>query len=53
MIDRINFVDTTLRDGNQSLWGLKMTTAMAYDLLPAVNRAGFYVVDFSGPAHFV
>ena len=52
-MDKIDFVDTTLRDGNQSLWGLKMTTAMAYDILPAVNRAGFSVVDFSGPAHFV
>jgi len=53
MMDKINFLDTTLRDGNQSLWGLKMTSAMAYDILPSINRAGFYVVDFSGPAHFV
>lgn len=52
-MNKINFVDTTLRDGNQSLWGLRMTAAMANQILPSINRSGFKAVDFSGPAHFV
>jgi len=43
----IQFIDTSLRDGNQSLWdatGLK--TAMFLDLAPIVDRAGFKSVDF-------
>jgi oxaloacetate decarboxylase alpha subunit len=29
-----------------------MTAAMAHDALPSINRAGFRIVDFAGPAHF-
>ena len=43
----IKFIDTSLRDGNQSLWdatGLK--TKMFLDVAPMVDRIGFKAVDF-------
>ncbi|MFC1814766.1 biotin carboxyl carrier protein [Thermodesulfobacteriota bacterium] len=43
----IKFIDTSLRDGNQSLWdatGLK--TGMFLDLAPIVDKIGFKAVDF-------
>ena len=49
---KIEFVDTTLRDGIQSLWGVRMSTAMAYPIASSINEAGFKAVDFTGGAHF-
>jgi len=46
-MSKIQFIDTSLRDGNQSLWdatGLK--TQMFLDLAPIVDRIGFKAVDF-------
>ena len=46
-MSKIQFIDTSLRDGNQSLWdatGLK--TNMFLDLAPIVDRIGFKAVDF-------
>ncbi len=48
----IKFVDTTLRDGNQSLWdatGLK--TDMILSLAPEVERAGYHAVDLVASTH--
>jgi oxaloacetate decarboxylase (Na+ extruding) subunit alpha len=52
-MNRISFVDTTLRDGIQSLWGVRMSTAMAYPIASSINQAGFKAVDFTGGTHFV
>ncbi len=52
-MDKISFVDTTLRDGIQSLWGVRMSTAMAYPVASSINQAGFSAVDFTGGTHFV
>lgn len=52
-MNKINFVDTTLRDGMQSLWGVRMSTAMAYPIASSINQAGFKAVDFTGGTHFV
>ena len=48
----IKLVDTTLRDGNQSLWGATgLTTGMMLQIAPAMNRAGFKAVDFTTSTH--
>ena len=44
----VEIVDTTTRDGNQSLWGA--TGLTAHDLLsiaPTMNRVGFHALDFT------
>jgi oxaloacetate decarboxylase alpha subunit len=53
MMDKINFVDTTLRDAHQSLWGVRMSTPMAYKIASSINRASFKAVDFEAPTHMV
>jgi oxaloacetate decarboxylase alpha subunit len=52
-MNKINFVDTTLRDAHQSLWGVRMSTAMAYQIASSINQSGFKAVDFAAPTHFV
>lgn len=46
----INFVDSTVRDGNQSLWALRMTTGMILSIAPVMDRVGFRVIDLFLPA---
>ena len=48
----IRFIDTTLRDGNQSLWDATgITTAMVLKVAKDMNRAGFKAIDFTSSAH--
>jgi oxaloacetate decarboxylase alpha subunit len=49
MSDHVEFVDQTLRDGQQSLWGLRMRAYQATDALPHLDQTGFKVVDLTGP----
>jgi oxaloacetate decarboxylase alpha subunit len=43
----IDFVDTSVRDGNQSLWDATgLTTSMILAVAPEMDRAGFKAVDF-------
>jgi oxaloacetate decarboxylase alpha subunit len=50
--NRIDFVDTTLRDGNQSLWGATgLRTAMMLAIAPELDRVGYRAVDFSTSTH--
>ncbi len=44
----IEYVDSTTRDGMQSLWAMRMTTAEALSVAPTMDEAGFKVIDFSG-----
>jgi len=49
---RIDLVDTTLRDGNQSLWGATgLTSAMILEIAPVIDRIGFRSVDFTTSTH--
>ena len=49
---RLDFIDTTLRDGNQSLWGATgLRTAMMLEIAPDLDRAGFRAIDFSTSTH--
>jgi len=52
MSDAVRFVDTTLRDGNQSLWALLMSTSMMLPIAEQLDEAGFAAVDLIAPAHF-
>jgi oxaloacetate decarboxylase alpha subunit len=48
----ISFVDTTLRDGHQSLWATRMKTAHMIPIAPLMDRAGFKIVELMGTVHF-
>jgi len=48
----IGFVDTTLRDGHQSLWATRMKTAHMLSIAPILDEAGFRAVDLMGTVHF-
>lgn len=52
MNEAVRFVDTTLRDGNQSLWALLMSTSMMLPIAEQLDQAGFTAVDLIAPAHF-
>jgi oxaloacetate decarboxylase alpha subunit len=44
----IRLVDTSLRDGNQSLWGATgLTTGMVEAVGPHLDRVGFEAIDFT------
>lgn len=48
----VRLVDTSTRDGNQSLWGATgLTTGMVEALGPALERAGFHALDFTSSTH--
>ena len=51
-MSEIRIVDTTLRDGNASVWGEKMNTAMMLQAAPLMNRAGFSAIDATAISHF-
>jgi len=44
----IEFLDETMRDGQQSLWGLRMQAGMALPVSPLLDRTGFKVIDLTG-----
>lgn len=48
----VKFVDTTIRDGQQSLWSATgMTTGMILAIAPALDEAGFKAIDFMSGIH--
>ena len=52
MTRAVDIVDTTTRDGNQSLWGA--TGLTAHDILsiaPTLERVGFHALDFTSSTH--
>ncbi|HEX4108790.1 MAG TPA: hypothetical protein VHX88_11685 [Solirubrobacteraceae bacterium] len=48
----VQFIDQTLRDGQQSLWGLRMRAHQATPALGHIDRTGFRVVDLTGAGMF-
>lgn len=44
----VEIIDQTLRDGQQSLWGMQMRAGMALPVTPLIDRVGYDVVDFVG-----
>jgi oxaloacetate decarboxylase alpha subunit len=48
----IEFVDETMRDGQQSLWGMRMQAGMALPVASTIDRTGYRVIDLTGSSHF-
>lgn len=44
----IQFLDETMRDGQQSLWGLRMRAGMALPVAPLLDKTGFSTIDLTG-----
>ena len=48
----VELVDTSLRDGNQSLWAaLGVDTARTLTIAPVMDRVGFRAIDFTTSTH--
>jgi oxaloacetate decarboxylase alpha subunit len=45
----VKFVDTTIRDGQQSLWAYNMRTGMIAPIAEYIDAAGFEAVELGGP----
>jgi oxaloacetate decarboxylase alpha subunit len=43
------FVDTTLRDGQQSMWAYNMRTGMMLPIAELMDQAGFEAIELGGP----
>jgi oxaloacetate decarboxylase (Na+ extruding) subunit alpha len=49
---KIQLVETSLRDGNQSLWAaLGIDTAKTLSIAPVMDRVGFKAIDFTTSTH--
>jgi oxaloacetate decarboxylase alpha subunit len=51
-MDEIRFVDTTLRDGHQSLWAEAMSTGMILPIAARMDQAGFEAIELVAPSFF-
>ena len=52
MSELVEIVDTTTRDGNQSLWSATgLTTPDVLAIAPAMDRVGFRALDFTSSTH--
>ncbi len=52
MTHTIEFVDTTTRDGNQSLWSATgLTTPDVLAIAPVLDQAGYHALDFTSSTH--
>lgn len=45
-MSEIHFIDTTLRDGNQSLWAMNMPTRAMLPIAEQMDKAGFESMEF-------
>ena len=50
-METIRFVDTTLRDGHQSLWAENMTTGMMLPIAKRMDEAGFEGIELISGSH--
>ena len=48
----IEFLDETMRDGQQSLWGMRMQAGQALPVAPLIDRTGFRTIDLTGSSMF-
>ena len=52
MSRRVDFIDTTTRDGNQSLWSATgLTTPDLLAIAPTLDRVGYHALDFTSSTH--
>lgn len=48
----VQILDTTFRDGQQSVWGMRMTAGMALPVAPIADRTGFSTIDLTASSLF-
>ncbi|PKP99643.1 MAG: pyruvate carboxylase [Alphaproteobacteria bacterium HGW-Alphaproteobacteria-13] len=48
----ISFLDETCRDGQQSLWGMRMQAGQASPVLPIIDRTGYSTISLAGSSLF-
>jgi oxaloacetate decarboxylase alpha subunit len=51
-MSEVHFVDTTLRDGQMSLWATAMSTGMMLPVASRLDDAGFKAIEILGAAFF-
>ena len=51
-VDELKFVDTTIWDGPQSLWSMKMRTNMMLPAAPILDQAGFEAIEIMASPEF-
>jgi oxaloacetate decarboxylase alpha subunit len=51
-VSAIEFIDQTLRDGQQSLWGMRIRAGMAAAVAQHIDRTGFRRVDVTASSLF-
>ena len=50
----VEFIDTSTRDGDQSLWsGTGLATADVLSIAPVIDRVGYHALDFTARARFI
>lgn len=47
-VNNVEYIDQTIRDAQQSLWGNMMTTGMILPMAAAMDRVGYTAIGFSG-----
>src|SRR5258705_3422112 len=50
-MDHVHFVDTTIRDGHQSLWAEGMSTGMMLPIAKNLNEAGSEAIELLSASH--
>jgi oxaloacetate decarboxylase alpha subunit len=48
----ISFIDETMRDGQQSLWGMRMQAGMALPVAPIIDQTGYQIISLAGSSLF-
>jgi len=52
-MNQVHFIDTTFRDGQQSLWAEGMTTGMMLPVASQMDRIGFKSMEVTASSHFL
>jgi oxaloacetate decarboxylase (Na+ extruding) subunit alpha len=51
-MSEVRLIDTTVRDGHQSLWSANaLSTSMIAEIAPVIDRVGFHAIDFTSSTH--
>ena len=49
---KLQIMDTTIRDGQQSLWATRMPIGDMLPILPKMDRVGYWAIEAWGGATF-
>lgn len=48
----VHILDTTIRDGQQALWGMRMKAGMALPVAPLIDQTGYSTIDTTASSLF-